>query len=175
MRELGALFRDAALIVALSAAVGFGWNAVQPQGIPLVARQPYSTVVPCPVGSGEVAEVAPEAVTWGGGPDLVIDARSREEAAAWSAPGAVLVPYDFLTPVDPAVVADLLSRSARRVVVYGDGALPDTGHELAAELAGAGLRNVHWVPGGAPAVRKSLEPSWVPPAPPPGPAPEVTP
>ncbi len=38
------------------------------------------------------------------------------------------------------------------MVVYGDGGDPDSGEQLARELAGKGIRNVGFVRGGAPAI-----------------------
>ena len=38
-REAGRVFRDAAWIGALSAAVGLAFNAVRPGGIPFVAKE----------------------------------------------------------------------------------------------------------------------------------------
>ncbi|MFH1437767.1 MAG: hypothetical protein ABIJ56_18815, partial [Pseudomonadota bacterium] len=48
---------------------------------------------------------------------------------------------------------EIASSGASMVVVYGDGDDPDSGKELGRELAGQGIRNVHYVEGGAPAIR----------------------
>jgi hypothetical protein len=42
------------------------------------------------------------------------------------------------------------------VVVVGDGEDPDSGRELARELAGKGLKNMAYVTGGAPALKAAL-------------------
>ena len=39
------------------------------------------------------------------------------------------------------------------MVVYGDGLEPDSGEELAKEIAGKGIRNVSFVQGGVKALR----------------------
>lgn len=148
--------RDASLVVVASAALGLGLNALRADGIPLVATTNYQLVVPCPVVGGEAEPVAVVDVRWGD--ELVVDARQAGEHAAWAPPGAISVPYDFLDPVSDAAVADLLgqSRGASRLVVVGDGLLPDTGAALAGELLGRGVRGVVYVEGGAPAVRAHL-------------------
>jgi hypothetical protein len=44
-------------------------------------------------------------------------------------------------------------------VVFGDGSSPDSGQEMARELAGRGMVNVFFVDGGWSAVRAVLEPA----------------
>jgi len=150
------MVRDAALVVALSFALGLGYNAVHSEAIPVVAKVPYRILVPCPVEGGEVVPLEATEVRWDGS-DLVLDARGAAEAATWSPPGARSVPYDFLDPIADATVADLVAVPVERVVVVGDGLVPDCGEEMGKELSGKGVRNVHFVRGGAPAVRAQLE------------------
>ncbi|MBW1881647.1 MAG: rhodanese-like domain-containing protein [Deltaproteobacteria bacterium] len=152
-----AIIRDASLVVALSFAVGVGTNAVQREGIPVIAKEAYHILVPCPVEGGEVLPLRADEVRWGGTKDLVIDARPATQAAQWPTPGARNVPYDFLDPIDDATVADLVSRPVERIVVVGDGLAPDSGREMGAELSGRGVRNVHYVEGGWKAARKHLD------------------
>jgi rhodanese-related sulfurtransferase len=82
----------------------------------------------------------------------VVDARSGAEFEAWHHPRARSIPFDYLEPVSKAHLDALLAARASAIVVYGDGADPDSGQELAKELAGLGLRNVFFVQGGAPAL-----------------------
>ncbi len=149
-----ATLRDAALVVVISAVLALGVNAVRKDGIPLVASEPYAIFVPCPEPSGEVFPLTAGQIDWADGRELVIDARSAAEYEQWHAEGARSVPFDFLDPVADETIEALVSTRSRRVVVYGDGRTPDTGEELARELSGRGMRNVHFVPGGVDAVRE---------------------
>ena len=152
------IVRDAAIVVALGFAIALVYNAVQPTGIPLVATQPYQIIVPCPVtGKGEVHAIAADQVRWDDpAHDLVVDCRDATAHQQWSPPHARYVPYDFLDPISEEGVMELLRTPAMRVVVVGDGGVPDSGQEMGAELAGQGLRNVHFVQGGAAAVQVHL-------------------
>ncbi|MBN1336703.1 MAG: rhodanese-like domain-containing protein [Deltaproteobacteria bacterium] len=150
------LVRDAGIVVAISTVAAFSVNALRHDGIPIVAKEPYRILVPCPEPGGDVIPLAPADVRWGDAADLVIDARPVAEAGSWSAPGAQNVPFDYLDPVSDDKLSDLLSTRCDRVVVYGDGDRPDSGEELAREISGHGVRNVHFVPGGVAAVRTHL-------------------
>jgi rhodanese-related sulfurtransferase len=160
MRGLTETIRDATLVIALSLVVGLGFNAVRPEGIPVIAKEPYQILVPCPMEGGEVLPLQADEVRWDGTLDLVIDARSEAQAAGWAVPGARNVPYDFLDPIDDDTVADLVRHPVERIVVVGDGLEPDSGPEMGAELSGRGVRNVHYVEGGWKAARRHLEPGW---------------
>ncbi len=156
--SLATAARDATIVVVLSAVLAIGTNAIRKDGIALVAKEPYRIFVPCPEPSGEVFPIAPTDVRWGGDRELVIDARPAGEFGQWHAPGARSVPFDFLDPVADQTIEELIATRSARVVVYGDGLNPDTGEELASELSGRGMLNVHFVPGGAPAVRGEVAP-----------------
>jgi len=147
------IVRDAAIVVALSTALALGANALRAggRGIPLVARQPYETLVPCPDTVAEAPPIEPGDA--GARGDLLVDARGAAEFARWHAPGAHSLPFDYLDPTPADAVKRVAKSGARRVVVYGDGADPDSGRELARELAGRGIRNVVHVRGGAPALQ----------------------
>ena len=82
----------------------------------------------------------------------------HSEFAQWHAPGANSVPFDFLDQVPNEVIEGLVAAGGSRVVVHGDGLVPDTGKELASELAGRGMRNVHFVVGGLAAVHQEIAP-----------------
>jgi hypothetical protein len=144
---------EAAMVVFVALGLALLVNALRPEPLPLVAQAAYAIYVPCPEPGGEVDPIAPNKVRWGDPLDLLIDARPDADRELWTSQGAVAVTYDFLDPVDEASVRRLVRTGADRVVVYGDGGLPDTGELLARELAGRGMRNVHFIPGGAPVLR----------------------
>jgi rhodanese-related sulfurtransferase len=143
--------RDAGLVLIVAAALALGFNGVRAEGLPLVAQEEYEVLVPCPDTVAEAPPLEPGAV--GGRGDLLLDARSAAEYARWHAAGARSLPFDYLDPTPAGRVKEVARSGARRVVVYGDGQTPDSGHELARELAGRGIRNVYHVRGGAPALQ----------------------
>jgi len=145
--------RDAAAVVVLSVIVALGFNGLRHRGIPLVAQHEYEILVPCPDTVGEVDELEASSLHPGAVGELVIDGRKAADFAAWSYPGATSVPFDYLDPTPAETVRRIVSSGARRVVVYGDGGEPDSGRELARELAGRGIRNVAFVRGGAKTLR----------------------
>jgi hypothetical protein len=63
------------------------------------------------------------------------------------------VPFDYLTPTCAAEVRGIAASGASQVVVFGDGKDPDSGEQLARELAGLGIRNLRFVQGGAAALQ----------------------
>ena len=143
-------------MAALAAGAGLAANALRPAGLPLIARAPYETLVPCPEPGGEVTALeAGEALALRPR-TVLIDARSGPESTAAAVPGALNVPYDWLDPTPEAVLRELArtvaASGASRVVVFGDGGRPDSGEHLARELSGRGIRNVTFVRGGAPAL-----------------------
>jgi len=144
---------DAAIVVAASTCVALAVNALRSDGLPLVTHEAYTVLVPCPEPVGTVEAISPAEVTWQGGTDLVVDARTAEEFAGWTAPGAENLAFDYLDPLPAQAVAALVARGSHRIVVFGDGAQPDSGREMARELAGSGVRNVFFIEGGAPALR----------------------
>jgi hypothetical protein len=155
-RGLRIASRDAAIVVVGSAAVALTFNAIRDDGLALVARAPYRILVPCPETAGDVEELLAADPRLGESRTLLIDARSRAEYDRWHAPGAAHVAYDYLAPTDPALLREIASSSSRRVVAYGDGEDPDSGEQLARELAGKGIRNVGYVSGGAEALRAAI-------------------
>ncbi len=152
------VLRDALVVVVLSGVFAIGFNLLRGAGIPFVAREHYRILVPCPEPGGEIVPLDVTQVRWGDPWDLVVDAREATEHAGWSPPGARSIPFDYLDPVSDEALADLVASRARRVVVFGDGLRPDTGEELAREISGRGVRNVHFIPGGAGAVLAALKP-----------------
>ena len=150
------VLRDAGLVVLVAAALALAVNAVRKNGIPLVANQPYETLVPCPEPGGAVEAVEASDPRLHDPGTLVVDARSAADYQAWHFAGAVHAPFDWLAELDEVrpVVKNLAQQAAhrQRVVVYGDGGDPDTGLEWAKLLSAEGIKHVHYVRGGAPAL-----------------------
>ena len=151
---LRATLRDSVLVVAGCAAIALAFNGLRSGGIPLIQREQYELLVPCPDISAEVDPLEPSDPKLAAAGTLMVDAREADAFAAWHRPEARSVVYDFLEPVSEEVVRDIARSGSKLVVVYGDGADPDTGRELAKEIASKGIRNVHFVRGGAPALRE---------------------
>ena len=148
------VLRDAVLLVVLASGAGLAFNALRPSGgVPLVATEPHEILRPCPETRGSAEPLAAPALRLDQPGLLLLDGRSVDEFRAWHVAGARSLPFDYLTPVARDTVRDLLKLRPRRVVVYGDGDSPDSGEQLARQIAGEGLRNVFFVRGGAPALR----------------------
>jgi len=156
------VLREALAVAAASAALGLAVNEVRRDGLPLVAREPYQTLVPCPEPGGEVAGLAAHDPALESPRTFLVDARSPDEFAHWHLRGAVNVPFDWLDPLPPDrlewLARTVAASGATRVVVYGDGDRPDSGEFLAKELSGRGIRHVHYVVGGAPALAGGAAP-----------------
>ncbi|MBL6974877.1 MAG: rhodanese-like domain-containing protein [Deltaproteobacteria bacterium] len=146
--------RDAVLVVVVSAALALTVNGVREEGIELVASRAYEVFVPCPEPLGEVTPVAPDDPLIGAARTVLVDARGEEEYGQWHHTGSLHIGFDYLEPVPMESVKKLAGSGAAAVVVYGDGDDPDSGREMARELAGRGLRNVYYVEGGAGALKK---------------------
>ncbi len=147
--------RDASLVLLASAAIGLTVNALRPHGIPFIQKSQYQILVPCPEGSGDAPGISADDAAVFEPRTLLLDARPAADHARWHPKAAVSLPFDYLAPAPPAEVRKVASSGAARVVVFGDGADPDTGEQLARELAGSGIRNVFFVQGGAAALEKS--------------------
>ena len=141
--------RDALIVVLKCAAFSLIFNAVRPDGLALVARADYRILVPCPETAGEVEALGTDDPRLRETRTLLVDARSRAEYERWHAVGAAHVAFDYLEPTNPEAIREIASSGASCVVVYGDGQNPDSGEQLAKELAGKGIRNVGYVIGGA--------------------------
>lgn len=148
------VIRDAVLATILSAGIALAYNALRAEGsIPLVADKPYQILVPCPEHRGKPAtSLAPAKVRPGEEGVALVDAREREAFDRWHLKGALSIPFDYLEP-NPEE-QKVLQTLARKVVVYGDGDDPDSGEQLANAIAGKGVRNVFFVKGGAPALKR---------------------
>jgi hypothetical protein len=151
------ILRDAALIMALSAVLAFGVNAARDKRLALVARENYQILVPCPETGEDVEGVAVNDPRLSDPQSLLVDARPASDEARWSPDKAIPMPYDYLEPTPPEVIANLLHAKARGIFVFGDGGDPDSGEQLARELAGKGVRHVFYVVGGAEALKAARE------------------
>jgi hypothetical protein len=163
LQRAGVVVREAVLVAAVSSLVGIAIDLIHPRGIPLIARQEYEILVPCPEPGGEVNSVKVDDPVLHHESTFVVDARSEEQHRAWRFRQAVVVPYDYLYPTPEEAIrrlAKAITQSrAQRVVVYGDGERPDSGEQLGKELSGHGIRNVHFVLGGAPALEAAEPPA----------------
>ena len=156
VQSLRATVRDALLVLAACAAVGATINALRPGGIAFVQRSEYQILVPCPEGSGDAQPIpAADPAVWDTH-TLLVDARSAAEHQRWHPKGAIHIPFDYLEPTAAEQVRRIASSGASRVVVFGDGGNPDSGEQLAREIAGKGIRNVRFVEGGAPLLEKAV-------------------
>jgi len=149
--------RDALIIGMASCAVALVVNLFHANAIAYVADRAYETLVPCPVSGGPVEPlVAGDPVLSASG-TFFVDARPPGDFDGFHMDGAVNVPFDYLDPTPEELLrglaGDIARSGALRVVVFGDGDDPDTGEELGKEISGFGIRNVHFVQGGAPALR----------------------
>jgi hypothetical protein len=148
MHSLGVALRDVLLIVLLCAVIGTVVNALRASGIPLVQKTEYEILVPCPEGSGNVESLSIHDPKLADKRSLWVDARRPAEHQRWHPAGARNVPFDYLEPTCAAEVHAIAASGASQVVVFGDGKDPDSGEQLARELAGRGIRNVRFVQGG---------------------------
>jgi rhodanese-related sulfurtransferase len=148
------VIRDCLIVVVVSAVLALATNVVRSSGgIALVADKDYQILVPCPEHVGKPARaLQPHQLKDERQTALLVDARDKEAYIQWHLPGAISIPYDYLEP-NPEE-RKILDTQARRVVVYGDGDSPDSGQQLANAISGKGLKNVFYIKGGAPALRK---------------------
>ena len=147
------IVRDALIVLGACAAVGSAVNLARPHGIPFVQKTEYQILVPCPEGSGEAPGLAASDPSIWEPRTLLVDARPAADHARWHPSGARNLPFDYLASAPKTEVGKIASSGAARVVVFGDGGDPDSGEQLARELAGAGIRNVFFVQGGAQALQ----------------------
>jgi hypothetical protein len=155
-RTLAGTVREATAVAGASTLLALAANAVRPSTLPLVARVPYETLVPCPEPGGPVLALEPDDPALASERSFLVDARGAREYRARHLPGAVNVPFDWLEPLPGEQLRELAraiaASRAARVVVYGDGGRPDSGEYLGREISGRGIKYVHFVRGGAPAL-----------------------
>jgi rhodanese-related sulfurtransferase len=154
------IVRDALLVIIIATTLALGSNAFREDGIPLVAKEEYTILVPCPNPMGEATAINADDPLIKDPDSLLIDVRSRKEFDEWHLPRALNQPYDWLAEQDEvnrkaAEVAKNIARSRKsHVVVYGDGGNPDAGEHWAASLSESGIKNVVFISGGADALRR---------------------
>ena len=154
------MVRDAILILIIATTLALVSNAFREDGIPLVAKEEYTILVPCPESMGEATAINGDDPLIGDPGTQLIDVRSRKEFDEWHLPQALNQPYNWLAEQDEvdlkaAEVAKNIAQSRKRhVVVYGDGGNPDAGEYWAASLSESGIKNVVFVSGGAGALRQ---------------------
>jgi hypothetical protein len=148
LHTLRIAIRDATIVTIACAAIAIPVNALRRDGIAFIQKSDYQILVPCPVTEGEVEALSSESLKLDDPHTLLIDARDTVEYKCWHLGRAMSVPFDYLEPTDPAMINKIASSRAKRVIVYGDGNDPDTGEQLAKEIAGKGIRNVAFIRGG---------------------------
>jgi hypothetical protein len=144
------ILRDSGLILLLSSVLGVGSNLIRPDMIPLIQPTEYEILVPCPETGGDAPAGSVDTSLLSDSNIFLIDARSASMFTEWHQSRAMNVPYDYLEPTNQKIVQQIARSGARGVLVYGDGDDPDSGEQLARELAGKGIRNVNFLKGGAP-------------------------
>ncbi len=146
---------EAAVVALAGAVIALAFNAIRPGRLPLVARTPYQTLVPCPEPGGPVKALDAGAPEVSSSRSFLIDARPRDDFDQHHLSGAFNVPYDWLDSVPEKNLIELAhsiaASGATRVVVYGDGGRPDSGEHLGKEISGRGIKNVCFIRGGVPA------------------------
>ncbi len=151
------ILRDAAIVLVLSSAAAITFNALRTQGLEFIALRDYEVFVPCPEPMGEAEPLQASQIRWGENDEWVLDARSPDRHEQWHPEGVRNVPFDFLLPVADGVLRKIVQGRSKRVLVIGDGLVPDTGEQLARELNGRGIRNVYYIQGGMMSVRQQIE------------------
>jgi hypothetical protein len=148
-------------VIVASSGVALAFNGLRPIGMPLLAPEPYQILIPCPEPGGPVVALAVSDPAVISSASYLVDSRSEAEYQQWHLAAAVHVPFDWLDPLPEArlgqLARDIAASGATKVVVYGDGGRPDSGEFLGREISGRGIRHVHYVEGGAPALLQTLE------------------
>jgi rhodanese-related sulfurtransferase len=154
------MVRDAILIFIIAAVLALVSNAFREDGIPLIAEEEYTILVPCPESIGEAISISPNDPLIGDPNSLLIDVRSPREFQEWHLPQALHQPYNWLAEQDEvdrkaSEIAKNIARSRKHhVIIYGDGENPDAGERWAASLSESGIKNVVFISGGAAALRR---------------------
>jgi rhodanese-related sulfurtransferase len=155
------ILKTAVIVTLLSALVSFAVNVIRPDGLPFFAEEDYEILVPCPEPGGEVFEISPNDAARSSEGTFIVDARSKSEYEAWHFEDATNLTFDYLDPVPKADLESLAraiaNSRAKKVVVYGDGSVPDTGEQLGKELSGNGIKNVFFVKGGVTALKNAAK------------------
>ena len=159
IKAMGTILGRAVVLAAVGAVLGLGVNAVRPQGLALVAEEPYEIYVPCPMMPAEATPVEPAELAELELDDLVIiDARPVAAYDHRRIPGSHSRPYHPLKSPPKQVLAEY---RALGPFFFNDTATTeiDSGRLLAAELAAAGCLGVRYLEGGFAAWRAAGRPS----------------
>ncbi len=130
--------RQAFIILTLSAVLGFTFNALRPNGLPVLQAQ--QSMVEVSEAEGTIA-LKDALVLSMSGRALFLDARSHWEYEQGHIQGALPAP-----PEDFEYTLELYRpklEAAENIITYCDGELCELSHELAAKLRDAGLANVY--------------------------------
>ena len=150
---------EAVIITTAIVIAALGINLVHPNRIPVFASAEYETMVPCPVQEGHVTPIDPDELPASPKKVLFVDAREETAFNQWHYPNALRLTYDFLDPLPESDLHKMARRiaalRATKVIVYGDGAVPDTGKLLGMDISAAGINNVYFVKGGATALQRA--------------------
>lgn len=148
VKAAGRILGQAVILAAVGTLLGLGVNAVRPQGLALVAEEPYAIYVPCPMMPAEATPVEPAELADLELDELVIvDARSVDAYDRRRIPGSRSLPYHPLKSPPQRVLAEYQALGPNRILVVGDTEI-DSGRLLAAELATAGCLGVRYLEGG---------------------------
>jgi rhodanese-related sulfurtransferase len=150
MKSVPGVILRSLLLAVIAGLVGFIFNLARPQGLELVAAEPYEIYVPCPLTTKEAAPAGLDELCEDLSCLFLIDARPRADYQEGHIPGAVSIPYDPIRQLDENKLAELRKVKGMGILVYGDLEI-NSGKLLADELASAGLRGVRFLQGGFPA------------------------
>ena len=142
------VIKNAVIIIAISSLFGISVNLLRPDGIPFIQKEKYEIFVPCPEPIKEVNPISPDSLGQEREHILFIDARLPDRYVKTNVPGSINITFDYLYPVCDKAVKKIVESGKQLIVGYGDGENPDSGHELARELAGRGIKNVKYIKGG---------------------------
>jgi rhodanese-related sulfurtransferase len=148
MQRLKEIIRNSIIIVLVVSLLAIIINFIHPHRIPFIAEKQYEIYVPCPDTKGEIKEISVDEFLRMAIESIIVDARSRSDFEKWHFKDAINIEYDFLAPVCPLKIKEIINKKRKFVIVYGDGDEPDSGKELAKELATKGIKNVFFLKGG---------------------------
>jgi rhodanese-related sulfurtransferase len=128
------------MVVVLSSALGFAFNALSPDGLPLV-RSEAPAVPPDRIITLEEAKEL-----WRAGAAVFLDARAADDYAAGHIAGALNLSAARFEEKYPELAPRLAPET--RIVAYCDGADCDLSQQLTGRLAELGHTNVQILPNG---------------------------
>jgi len=139
MRVIPRIFGQSLGILALSAALAFGVNALRPDGLPLAQAGPQSSVQLDRSG-GEIG-IKDAAMLFITGRAVFLDARSQLEFEQGHIQGAFFLPPREFASQYQDLKPSLQGKEA--IITYCDGERCPLSQALAEHLRGAGLKNVY--------------------------------